>query len=280
MASLGPTVCFLASLSFFIIAESSQADVAAGDSDGFLGTLIGASLSDEFLGKVKTTAELETGQFLGAMEIPDGSQSDAILGTMKGLVDGYLGKYSSEVASFKDATAAMASVIANAGDTEAKVRAVDEKAKMTTAHQDTLKELASFIRTMDDTVKALRPGSSDDWKEQFPDLKAKVSKIYADYPSLLQAAALATTTATKKADPYVSEEFKLACPKEEFQRYQTILCSKTLGTCETDWCRDHKTQWKEKFAACTQFDCTFDPYGEPASDPPAADPERRAPPML
>jgi len=260
MASVGPTIRFLTSLSLLLFAESSQAGLTAVDSDGFLGTLIGASLSDSFLGKVKTSAELETGEFLGAMAIPGGSQSDAILGTMKGLVDGYLAKYASEETNFKDASTAMSSVIANAKDTEAKMRAVDEKAKMTAAHQDTLKELSSFIRTMDDTVKALRPTSSDDWKEQFPDLKAET---------------LAITTATKKDDPYVSEEFKLACPAEEFQRYRTMLCSKSLETCETDWCHDHKKQWKEKFAACTQFDCTFDPYGESV-----ADAERKAPPML
>jgi hypothetical protein len=119
--------------------------------------------------------------------IPSGSQSDAVLGTMKGLVDGYVEKYTAEEASFAEASDAMKSVIDNAADDEAKARAVDEKANMKTEHEKTLRDLAGFLRTMDETVKALRPGADDDWKDQFPDLKGQISKIYAAYPALIQA---------------------------------------------------------------------------------------------
>merc|ERR1719194_302944 len=100
--------------------------------------------------------------------------SDSIVGTMKGLVDGYVAKYDTEVANFKTTSDAMTQVIKNAADAQAKSRAVDEKAKLKKEHEATLKDLAGFVRTLDDTVKALRPGQDTDWKEQFPDLKTKV----------------------------------------------------------------------------------------------------------
>lgn len=122
--------------------------------------------------------------------IPSGSKSDTVLGTMKGLVDGYVEKYTSEEASFKEASDAMQEVIDNAADAEAKERAVDEKAKLKKSHEEKLKELSGFIRTLDDTVKALRPGADDDWKDKFPDLKEQITKIYTAYPALIQQRAL------------------------------------------------------------------------------------------
>merc|ERR1719213_1003136 len=77
-----------------------------------------------------------------SLAIPSGSKSDGVVGTMKGLVDGYIKKYEDEEASFKEADGAMAEVIKKASDDEAKVRAVDERAKLKKTHQSTLKDLA------------------------------------------------------------------------------------------------------------------------------------------
>merc|ERR1719399_2353511 len=70
-------------------------------------------------------------------------------------------------------------------------------------------------------------------------------------------------SALKKPD-YVPESFYLACGKEEYERYRVILCSKAIEECETDWCRQHKKEWIEKFAACTSFGCEANPYAEEA----------------
>lgn len=118
--------------------------------------------------------------------IPSGSKSDTIVGTMKGLVDGYVTKYTEEEASFKESSEAMQSVIDKSADAESKERAIDEKAKMKKSNQGKLKDIAGFIRTLDDTVKALRPGDDSDWKDGFPDLKAQISKIYTAYPAFVQ----------------------------------------------------------------------------------------------
>jgi len=122
-----------------------------------------------------------------------GSNPDAVLGTMKGLVDGYVSKYTTEEANFKEASEAMQSVIDKAADAEGKARAVDEKAKMKQSHEDALREIAGFVRTLDDTVKALRPGDDSDWKDQFPDLKSQISEIYTAYPALIQQLGTSST---------------------------------------------------------------------------------------
>merc|ERR1719401_3374162 len=105
---------------------------------------------------------------------------------MNGLVDGYISKYESEETSFKEASDAMDQVIKDAADAEAKQRAVDEKAKLKKEHENTLKDLAGFIRTMDETIKALRPGEKKDWKDDFPDLKTKVDEIFTAYPAFIE----------------------------------------------------------------------------------------------
>mmetsp|Transcript_77082 Transcript_77082/g.121275 ORF Transcript_77082/g.121275 Transcript_77082/m.121275 type:complete len:184 (-) Transcript_77082:65-616(-) len=121
----------------------------------------------------------------GARDSAKAPGYDKIVGTMKGLVDGYLHKYEDEETSFSEASDAMAKVIDNAADAEAKTRAVDEKAKMKVEHENTLKDLASFIRTMDDTIKAMAPPDTD-WKDDFPEEKKKIEAIYTAYPALLQ----------------------------------------------------------------------------------------------
>jgi len=85
-----------------------------------------------------------------------------------------------------------------------------------------------------------------------------VLACFALAPTL--SAALAIKEDAAAAPKYVSEGFKLACPKEEYQRYRTILCSKALSECETDWCREHEQGWKKKFGACTQYGCDANPY--------------------
>eukprot|EP00747_Dinoflagellata_sp_TGD_P026137 gnl/TRDRNA2_/TRDRNA2_131734_c0_seq2.p1 gnl/TRDRNA2_/TRDRNA2_131734_c0~~gnl/TRDRNA2_/TRDRNA2_131734_c0_seq2.p1 ORF type:complete len:153 (+),score=37.98 gnl/TRDRNA2_/TRDRNA2_131734_c0_seq2:59-517(+) len=89
---------------------------------------------------------------------------------------------------------------------------------------------------------------------------------------LLVAAAVAERplTALRKSEPakkaalitrsgkHLTEGFFLACPKEEFNRYKTIVCSKALQECHTDWCNDWTAKWKKKFAACTSCGCDCD----------------------
>merc|ERR1719440_1695465 len=84
-------------------------------------------------------------------------------------------------------------------------------------------------------------------------------------PSL--AASLLVSADPKKPAPlknpdYVSEGFLIACPKEEYERYRVVLCSKALDDCESDWCRDHKMKWTKKFGACTQYGCEANPYAD------------------
>eukprot|EP00747_Dinoflagellata_sp_TGD_P026139 gnl/TRDRNA2_/TRDRNA2_131734_c0_seq4.p1 gnl/TRDRNA2_/TRDRNA2_131734_c0~~gnl/TRDRNA2_/TRDRNA2_131734_c0_seq4.p1 ORF type:complete len:123 (+),score=30.61 gnl/TRDRNA2_/TRDRNA2_131734_c0_seq4:59-427(+) len=100
---------------------------------------------------------------------------------------------------------------------------------------------------------------------------------------LLVAAAVAERplTALRKSEPakkaalitrsgkHLTEGFFLACPKEEFNRYKTIVCSKALQECHTDWCNDWTAKWKKKFAACTSCGCDCDyPEDELKEGPP------------
>jgi len=136
--------------------------------------------------------------FSGARQhdIPVGSKSDVVVGTMKGLVESYVNKYEKEEADYKEADEAMQNLIDNSADQEAKERAIDEKGRAKTEHEKTLKDLAGFVRTLDDTTKALRPGD-DDWKDGFPDMKTKIETIYTAYPALLQEEGLSSTPRQK-----------------------------------------------------------------------------------
>ena len=76
--------------------------------------------------------------------------ADQIVGTMKGLVDGYMQTYDTEITRFADADTCMKKVAQSMEkDKEAKERAVDERIRMEAEHQEKLKSLVKFVRTLD-----------------------------------------------------------------------------------------------------------------------------------
>jgi hypothetical protein len=111
------------------------------------------------------------------------AKSDELVGHLKSLVDGYLGKYNDEVARFTDADAAMAKLVDSSSDPQARERSVDERLREKGVHEETLEKLTGLVRSLDSAVQASRPG--DDWKDAYPDLKEQVSKIYDAYPVFL-----------------------------------------------------------------------------------------------
>merc|ERR1719359_611821 len=102
-----------------------------------------------------------------ALSLRDPGPSDKLIGTMKGLVDGYVAKYDAEKVRYADAEKGMEDVIEHAKDDEAKARAVDEKIRMGDEHEAKLRELTSFVRTLDGSVQAMSV-SETPWMEQFP----------------------------------------------------------------------------------------------------------------
>mmetsp|Transcript_65895 Transcript_65895/g.157536 ORF Transcript_65895/g.157536 Transcript_65895/m.157536 type:complete len:160 (+) Transcript_65895:89-568(+) len=121
-----------------------------------------------------------------ALESP--GNADQVVGVMKGLMDGYVNEYRDKVAEFDRSSEGMDKVIEAArGDTEALSRAMDEKARMQTEHDNELQEIATKLRTAEEAVKALRPGNT--WEASY---QAKLDEIYAAHPSFLSKAAKVT----------------------------------------------------------------------------------------
>lgn len=119
-----------------------------------------------------------------ALSLRETGPSDKLIGTMKGLVDGYVGKYDAEKERYADAEKGMEDVIEHSKDDEAKARAVDEKIRLGDEHEEKLRDLTSFVRVLDDSVQAMSVSDSP-WMEKFPDLKTKVDEIYAANPALI-----------------------------------------------------------------------------------------------
>mmetsp|Transcript_25406 Transcript_25406/g.64598 ORF Transcript_25406/g.64598 Transcript_25406/m.64598 type:complete len:151 (+) Transcript_25406:61-513(+) len=112
-----------------------------------------------------------------------GPGSDQVVGHFKGMIDGYVSKYEDEEARFAQQDAAMQQVVEATADMEAKARAVDEKLKLQREHEDKLKGFAGFVRTLSNAVVAMKP-TEPDWLATFPDLKAKVDRIFAANPTV------------------------------------------------------------------------------------------------
>ena len=55
--------------------------------------------------------------------------------------------------------------------------------------------------------------------------------------------------------PADDAKFALACSREEFNRYKTILCTEELQECSSEWCQAHKHEWVKKFGACNKNGC-------------------------
>merc|ERR1711957_1130118 len=94
---------------------------------------------------------------------PSLAKSSQITGHMKGMVDGYVVKYEHEEAEFKESDAAMAKVVGASHDQQAKVRAINERQRQETEHEETLRGIAGFIRTLDVAVQSMGPNGSK-WK--------------------------------------------------------------------------------------------------------------------
>merc|ERR1719277_21992 len=115
------------------------------------------------------------------------AKADQVVGHLKGLMDGYVERYSAEEARFQEADASMANVVNATVDSEARMRAVDERLKLKAEHEHQLEEIAGFIKTLDAAVQAMRPATAESWMDDFPELKAKVAKIYEAHPAVLLA---------------------------------------------------------------------------------------------
>merc|ERR1719468_823847 len=113
------------------------------------------------------------------------SKPKQIVGIMKGLVDGYVQKYDDELSRFQEAEKGMKEVIASMEkDPEAKARAVDENVRLKGEHEDKLRDITRFVRTLDDAVNAMTV-SDKSWMEDFPTLKGKVDNMYDKFPAAL-----------------------------------------------------------------------------------------------
>merc|ERR1719191_2401345 len=102
------------------------------------------------------------------------------------MVDNYIEKYDEETERSATAVAAMDKVIENSMDEEAKESSIDEKLKMKAQSEEKLGSIAGFIRNIDGALEALR-GNLGDWKEKFPETKAKMQEIYNAHPASLLA---------------------------------------------------------------------------------------------
>merc|ERR1719198_871531 len=78
----------------------------------------------------------------------------------------------------------MNKVIEKSDGEEAKESAVDEKLKMKDAHAKKLGEIAGFLHSMDDAIKAIS-GGEEDWKKDFPETEKKLKEIFEEHPALL-----------------------------------------------------------------------------------------------
>lgn len=67
---------------------------------------------------------------------------------------------------------------------KAKESAIDEKLRLKGEHEETLKGYADYVRTLDNSVKAV--SGRQNWTVGFTDLDAKMQKIFQAYPTLLQ----------------------------------------------------------------------------------------------
>merc|ERR1719375_584005 len=68
-----------------------------------------------------------------------------------------------------------------------------------------------------------------------------------------------------------------ACPKDEYERYKTIVCNveetcKCADTlCELDWCAEYVHNWKKEFGACNLKGCEA---GENTAEEPKSEEEK------
>merc|ERR1719327_2569187 len=116
--------------------------------------------------------------------------SAQIVGVLKGIVDEYLAKFKKEKAEWKDKSEEMQKVIDRMEDAEGKESAIDEKLKMKEAHQKKLQDYASFIASVDSSLKAILGEGAPDWKDEFPDAKAEIASIFEEFPDVQAEAAL------------------------------------------------------------------------------------------
>eukprot|EP00408_Alexandrium_pacificum_P065641 CAMPEP_0171178668 /NCGR_PEP_ID=MMETSP0790-20130122/12866_1 /TAXON_ID=2925 /ORGANISM="Alexandrium catenella, Strain OF101" /LENGTH=199 /DNA_ID=CAMNT_0011643589 /DNA_START=70 /DNA_END=670 /DNA_ORIENTATION=+ len=149
-------------------------------------------------------------------------ESDQVVGKLKGLFDAYVQKYYDEEARFAEASAGMDSVINATADTEARLRAVEEKARMRAESEKRLNGITGFIRTLDGAVQAMRAGGS--WLDKFPDLKAKVERIYQANPVLLAKSSIVSSikhrwTGLKTADDMATQAQQLAEQAKAYLAY-------------------------------------------------------------
>eukprot|EP00419_Tripos_fusus_P022372 CAMPEP_0172721166 /NCGR_PEP_ID=MMETSP1074-20121228/78469_1 /TAXON_ID=2916 /ORGANISM="Ceratium fusus, Strain PA161109" /LENGTH=184 /DNA_ID=CAMNT_0013546845 /DNA_START=129 /DNA_END=683 /DNA_ORIENTATION=- len=111
---------------------------------------------------------------------------DQALGTLKGLFDGYISKYSEEQANWQEAKAEMDNLVNVTKDAQAKESAINEKFKMQDEHEGKLQSIAGFIRTLDSAIQAMHAaGDGKTWLDKYPDTKKKVDEIYSAHPALL-----------------------------------------------------------------------------------------------
>mmetsp|Transcript_96769 Transcript_96769/g.216823 ORF Transcript_96769/g.216823 Transcript_96769/m.216823 type:complete len:203 (-) Transcript_96769:34-642(-) len=156
---------------------------------------------------------------VSAASSPD---SDQVVGRLKGLLDAYVQKYVDEEARFAEASAGMDGVINATVDTEARLRAIDEKARMKEESEKRLASTAGFIRTLDNAVKAM-PGNAS-WLDKFADLKAKVDRVYQANPVLLAKTASvhnghAASRGLRMAENVVNQAKQIAEEAEAYLAY-------------------------------------------------------------
>merc|ERR1719327_1040552 len=110
--------------------------------------------------------------------------SAQIVGVLKGIVDEYLAKFKKEKAEWKKKSEDMQKVIDSMEDAEGKESAVDEKLKMKESHEKKLQDFASFIASVDASLKAIAGEGAPDWKDEFPDAKKEIEGIFEEFPDV------------------------------------------------------------------------------------------------
>mmetsp|Transcript_15467 Transcript_15467/g.34060 ORF Transcript_15467/g.34060 Transcript_15467/m.34060 type:complete len:173 (-) Transcript_15467:74-592(-) len=97
------------------------------------------------------------GAVLLRTEVVHGSSpaSDVVVGKLKGMVDSYLAKYDEEQKNFGEKLSAMNNLIASTADQEAKARAIDEKARLRTEHEEKLGTLVGFMSSLSQALRSM-----------------------------------------------------------------------------------------------------------------------------